>query len=123
MNIHNHGETNMRNRPDHRLEEPDFISSLGRAPRSELKLLPARAGVYYAIDDGARVWYVGQSKNLRERLLGHEKLALFDARKVTYIAYILLEESELDQWEQKSRREILRSPEPEKCLRYRQTLR
>jgi predicted GIY-YIG superfamily endonuclease len=46
------------------------------------------SGVYLAIDSALRVWYIGNSSNLRQRLLTHEKLDEFKENGVTKIAFI-----------------------------------
>lgn len=63
------------------------LSKLAKVPLTRLHELPASAGVYLAIDDADRVWYVGQSMNLRERLSRHNHLDDFEDNEVNWIVY------------------------------------
>ncbi len=53
----------------------------------QLSNLPAHAGVYLAIDEANRVWYVGIAESLRDRLVQHDRLTDFKSRGVTLIAW------------------------------------
>lgn len=63
------------------------ISALSNIPIANLSSLPVASGIYLALDDANRVWYVGKAKSLRNRLNQHEKLDLLK-QKATKIAWI-----------------------------------
>jgi hypothetical protein len=70
------------------------ISSLARVSLNQLSTLPAQSGVYLAVDDASRVWYVGRADSIRDRLAGHEKLDDFRKRKVSGLAWKTVEDKE-----------------------------
>ena len=75
------------------------LSKLPTAPINKLTCLPEAFGVYLAMDDANRVWYVGSSENLRHRLSSHNKLEEFLDNGVSKIAYFIsdnLAEDEAD---------------------------
>ncbi len=65
------------------------VYDLPRVPLTNLKLLPAEAGLYFAIDDSGRIWYVGIAKSLRDRRSTHERLVDFKCALVTHFAWTI----------------------------------
>ena len=57
-------------------------------PLSQLANLPAEPGIYIAVDDANRVWYVGIADSIRERLTNHDRTADFKDRGVTALAWV-----------------------------------
>lgn len=71
---------------------PFNIDSLAKVSFGYWHLLPAHCGVYFAIDNADRVWYIGRAtKSLRERLSSHEKSPEFITHGVSKIAYCFVE--------------------------------
>jgi len=68
-------------------QAPLDIASLARSPIGYDSLLPAEPGVYLAIDDANRVWYVGTADSIRDRIAGHDRMEDFKRSKVTSIAW------------------------------------
>ncbi|NCO76669.1 MAG: GIY-YIG nuclease family protein [Cyanobacteria bacterium] len=68
------------------------IKKLSSVGLNNLDGLPVYSGVYLAIDNGLRVWYIGSSGDLRQRLQTHEKLDDFKENGVTKIAFIRVSE-------------------------------
>ena len=66
---------------------PVAIPSLAKVPLSRLANLPAEPGVYMAVDDANRVWYVGTSGSIRQRLVGHDRLPDFRKNGVTAVSW------------------------------------
>jgi len=64
------------------------ISKLASVSLSNIKGLPVNSGVYLIIDSASRVWYIGSSSNLRQRLSTHDKLDDFSDIENCLIAYI-----------------------------------
>lgn len=64
------------------------VKKLSSVSLNNLNGLPVYSGVYLAIDSGSRVWYVGSSVNLRQRLTTHDKLDDFRENDATNIAFI-----------------------------------
>ncbi|MBL8215685.1 MAG: hypothetical protein JNK87_33495 [Bryobacterales bacterium] len=58
---------------------PVEVGALARRPLDHLTNLPATGGVYLALDDANRVWYVGIADSLRTRLQVHDRLSDFEA--------------------------------------------
>jgi len=63
------------------------IASLPRVPIGQTSNLPAEPGVYLAIDDANRVWYVGTAESIRERLRAHNRMDDLKRKGVTCIAW------------------------------------
>jgi hypothetical protein len=72
---------------------PFQISKLAKAPLNQLEMLPAAAGIYFAIDDASRVWYVGLAISLRDRLKTHPRMVDFKTWCVTAIAWKEVDEA------------------------------
>ena len=66
---------------------PIEISSLAKMPLAQLPNLPAEPGVYFAVDDANRVWYIGIGDSIRQRLSNHDRLPEFKENGVTAIAW------------------------------------
>jgi hypothetical protein len=73
---------------------PFQISKLAKAFLGQLSMLPASAGVYFAIDDANRVWYVGRAISLRDRLETHDRMMDFRTWGATAIAWKEVDEDE-----------------------------
>ena len=73
------------------------VKKLASVPLNDLQGLPVYSGVYLAIDNALRVWYVGSSINLRQRLLTHDKLEDFKENNVTKIAFLPSENYQEDE--------------------------
>ncbi|GAB4199354.1 MAG: hypothetical protein Fur006_49960 [Coleofasciculaceae cyanobacterium] len=88
------------------VHELDFISSLPRVPINQLKNLPATPGVYFALDDAERIWYVGKAvkQTLRDRLASHERLSDFKVAGVTHIAHLAMDEGDIDYYEENAKK-------------------
>ena len=63
------------------------ISSLAKISLEQRANLPAEPGVYFAVDDANRVWYIGLADCIRERLAVHDRLSDFKENGVTSIAW------------------------------------
>jgi hypothetical protein len=63
------------------------IYDLAKAPLTSLSLLPADPGLYFAVDDSSRVWYVGLAVSLRDRLTTHDRIADFRSCGATHVAW------------------------------------
>jgi excinuclease UvrABC nuclease subunit len=75
--------------PIPRLRTPPFeIESLPKLDLTGLSNAPAQPGVYLAIDDAGRVWYVGIADSLRQRLTAHDRLNDFQSHGVSHIAWL-----------------------------------
>jgi hypothetical protein len=66
---------------------PVEIADLAKAPLNQLDLLPASAGVYFAVDAAGRVWYIGRAGSIRERLKEHNQMPKFREHGVALIAW------------------------------------
>jgi hypothetical protein len=66
---------------------PLEIADLAKAPLNQLDLLPASAGVYFAVDSAGRVWYIGRAGSIRERLREHNQMPKFREHGVTLVAW------------------------------------
>jgi hypothetical protein len=66
---------------------PIDVASLPKAPLGQSTVLPAQAGVYFAIDNAHRIWYIGIAKSIRERIAVHDRMDDFRRSKVTAIAW------------------------------------
>lgn len=75
------------------------LSKLPSAPIKKLSCLPESSGVYLALDGANRVWYVGSSKNLRNRLSDHDKMEDFLDNRVSKIAYVITDNFKEDEAE------------------------
>jgi hypothetical protein len=75
------------------------LLKLPSAPIKNLKCLPESSGIYLALDGANRVWYVGSSENLRNRLSSHNKLDEFLDNGVSKIAYFISENLKEDEAE------------------------
>ncbi|MBP0030953.1 hypothetical protein [Roseofilum sp. Guam] len=65
------------------------IRKLAKTNLKHLQDLPQFPGIYFAVDSGYRVHYIGVSTtNLSERLENHDRLADFKRSNVQYIAYM-----------------------------------
>src|SRR5262245_16662461 len=71
---------------------PLETGSLGRASLGEPEKLPAEPGVYLALDNAGRVWYVGIAESIRARLAAHDRTDDFRASHVTAIAWKSVQE-------------------------------
>ncbi len=69
------------------LESPVSIGKLPRLPLLALSGLPDTGGVYFALDQGERVWYVGLAMSLRQRWRAHEHLEACRGNGVENIAW------------------------------------
>ena len=67
---------------------PVDVPALAKMPLAQLANLPAEPGIYLAIDDANRVWYVGIADCIRERLGAHDRKADFIDRGATAIAWL-----------------------------------
>jgi hypothetical protein len=84
-NVHMTGDIYSPTSP---LPRPPFeVSALARVSLAHPEMLPAEPGVYLALDDATRVWYVGIATSIRDRLTAHDRMHDFRARKVTSIAW------------------------------------
>lgn len=66
---------------------PITIQSLAQTPLSQLANLPAEPGIYFAVDEACRVWYIGIADSIRARLAGHDRLDDFRESGVSAIAW------------------------------------
>ena len=66
---------------------PLDVGAAARMPLTQLSNLPDEPGVYLAIDDGNRIWYVGIADSIRERLVNHDRMDDFKGSGVTAIAW------------------------------------
>ena len=78
---------------------PCQVPKLAKTPLGQLEILPASAGVYLAIDDASRVWYVGQAVSLRQRLKTHDRMMDFRTWGVTAIAWKEVDEEKCSELE------------------------
>lgn len=69
------------------------LSELVRVSLDELRLLPARAGVYFVADESCKIYYIGSSKNLLMRWnfegQPHHRMKQFEQINVSNPLYIL----------------------------------
>jgi len=72
---------------------PIDIASLPKAPLGQTTILPAQAGIYFAIDNAYRIWYIGIAKSIRERITIHDRIDDFKRSNVTAIAWKAEEEN------------------------------
>src|SRR5947208_7730100 len=70
------------------LGDPPKIDALPNAPLGECQSLPIAGGLYFAVDEASRVWYVGIATSLRQRHLNHERTTDFNKAGVTHIAWM-----------------------------------
>lgn len=74
--------------------------SLNAMPFKQRSNLPQKAGVYLCIDEiNEEVYYIGQTKNLRRRLVSHNKNMQFKQIKNLRIAYVFLDVEKLQDFE------------------------
>jgi len=69
-------------------ESPVSIGKLSRLSLTSLNGLPDSGGVYFAIDRGQRVWYVGLATSLRQRWMAHEYFEECHSNGVESIAWV-----------------------------------
>jgi hypothetical protein len=67
---------------------PVNVEDLPKLDLDALANAPAQPGVYLAIDNAGRVWYVGIANSLRQRLTTHDRLEDFKAHGVSCIAWL-----------------------------------
>lgn len=67
---------------------PIDLASLARLPLEQRAGLPATGGVYLAVDNATRVWYVGLAESLRDRLATHDRLQEFREKSATAVLWI-----------------------------------
>lgn len=67
---------------------PLDIEALPKLDLAGLANAPAQPGIYLAIDDAGRVWYVGIADSLRQRLSSHDRLDDFRTHGVSCIAWL-----------------------------------
>jgi hypothetical protein len=79
----------------------DFnIKKLPKVRISNPEALPPTSGLFFAIDNAARVWYVGTAKNLRESLKAEKIYSTFTFDTISWIAYFSWEDwDDLTDWE------------------------
>jgi hypothetical protein len=68
-------------------QQPINVSSLANVPLSQTSMLPAENGVYLALDNAGRVWYVGIAQSIRGRFAPHDRMNDFRESQVTSIAW------------------------------------
>jgi hypothetical protein len=67
---------------------PIQIDALPRVALSTPEMLPDCPGVYLALDNANRVWYIGMAESsVRERVKAHDRTSDFRRKSVTYIAW------------------------------------
>jgi hypothetical protein len=85
---------------------PDFISNLPSISINQLDKAPASPAVWFALDKGKNVLYIGQAeKNLHNSLgSSQKKMQELQENNVSSIAYCLVEEKEVENLTKKMKR-------------------
>jgi hypothetical protein len=77
------------------LSDLPLLQELATVRLNNLEVLPEDSGVYLVADDTNRVYYIGQSSNLKMALITHDNLLDFQALNASKISYIFCDETEL----------------------------
>ena len=83
---------NKQELPESDLRLPLDLKKLGSTPLNILDHLPEANGVYLALDNASRVWYVGSSNNIKHRLKSHERLDDFYNAEAIKISFMVTDE-------------------------------
>lgn len=71
------------------------ISELPYLPLNQKSKLPDVAGIYLAIDERGKVYYIGQSKNINQRWLQHHRIYQLEHIGNIKIAWLAISETSL----------------------------
>lgn len=72
-------------------------------PFHKLEQLPEQDGIYLITDAANRVWYIGQSENIKQRVCNHELYDDFVKNNCSQVCVFLWQDSEdLDFWEEQN---------------------
>ena len=73
---------------------PIQIDALARVALSSPEMLPDCPGIYFALDNADRVWYIGMAESsIRDRVKAHDRMSDFKRKSVTCIAWESVERS------------------------------
>src|SRR5215468_9607790 len=73
---------------------PIQIDALARVALSSPEMLPDCPGIYFALDNANRVWYIGMAESsIRDRVMAHDRMTDFKRKSVTCIAWESVERS------------------------------
>lgn len=76
------------------------IHTLPFVPLDQVKRLPMSAGIYFAIDTQEKIQYIGKAVNLKNRWSNHHKHDDLESIGGVRIAYLVVEESMIEEIEQ-----------------------
>lgn len=88
-------------------KHPDFISNLPSIPINELDKAPASAAIWFALDKGENVLYIGEAGTNLHSSLGRTQKKLmqeFKEENVSSIAYWLVDAKEVENLVRKAKR-------------------
>jgi hypothetical protein len=67
---------------------PIQIDALARVALPSPEMLPDCPGIYFALDNADRVWYIGMAESsIRDRVKAHDRMSDFKRKSVTCIAW------------------------------------